>query len=120
MDLGTNISLYAVSVRTSNWAELVEWYRHGLGMRVAFRVVDDSYALLLAGGGRLALIGDEHPGEASKRFSLAFEVESLEAAVARLDAVGADHSGPQDNPEGFREVTTVDPDGNRIRLFCWN
>jgi hypothetical protein len=27
--------------------------------------------------------------------------------------------GPKEHPEGFRELITVDPDGNKIRLFSW-
>ena len=28
-------------------------------------------------------------------------------------------SPPQANPEGFRELVAIDPDGNKIRLFSW-
>ena len=111
-------SLFSVELRTAHWAELVEWYRNVLGLRVLVRVVDDRYALLEAGDTRLAILGRPTPGEPSSRWSLGFEVADLDEAARRLAAAGADGS-PQSHPEGFRELVVTDPDGNRIRLFSW-
>ena len=111
--------LYCIELRTAQWESLVEWYRNVLGLKVLVRVVDDGYALIDAGHTRLALIAREAPAEASARWSLAFEVEDLELAVARLLASGSEVSQPPPSSEGFRDVLTSDPDGNRIRLFCW-
>ena len=97
----------------------MEWYRSVLGLRVLVRVVDDGYALLAAGDTRLAIIARPEPGEASRRWSLGFEVADLGAVHARLTEAGTDVIAPQDNPEGFRELTVTDPDGNRLRLFAW-
>ena len=97
----------------------MEWYRSVLGLRVLVRVVDDGYALLAAGDTRLAIIARPEPGMASRRWSLGFEVADLGAVHARLVEAGADVIAPQDNPEGFRELTVTDPDGNRLRLFAW-
>jgi len=112
-------SLFSVELRTAQWAALVEWYRSVLGLRVLVRVVDDRYALIEAGDTRLALLGRPSAGDASGRWSLGFEVVDLEAIHARLAEAHAECSGPKQHPEGFRELITADPDGNRIRLFSW-
>ena len=49
MTLHQRPSLFSVELRTARWAELVEWYRNVLGLRVLVRVVDDGYALFAAG-----------------------------------------------------------------------
>ena len=110
--------LFCVELRTTRWAELVEWYRSVLGLRVLVRVVDDGYALFEAGDTRLALLRRATPGEASGRWSLGFEVADLNAVGRRLEAAGATVA-PTAHPEGFRELVVADPDGNKIRLFTW-
>ena len=112
-------SLFSVEVRTTRWTELVEWYRHVLGLRVLVRVVDDGYALLSAGDTRLAILARAATAPPSPRWSLGFEVEDLDAVHGRLAAAGADVAAPAIHPEGFRELVVTDPDGNRIRLFAW-
>jgi hydroxymethylpyrimidine/phosphomethylpyrimidine kinase len=111
--------LYCVELRTANWSALVEWYREVLGLRVLVRVIDDGYALLEAGENRLALISRPDSGEASQRISLAFEVTDVRKVTARLRAAGAKVTHPTRDPEGLREASTTDPDGNRIRVFSW-
>lgn len=112
-------SLFSVELRTARWAELVEWYRNVLGLRVLVRVVDDGYALFEAGDTRLALLSRPSPGEPSQRWSLGFEVVDLDAVHARLAETDSDVTAPKLHAEGFRELVTADPDGNRIRLFSW-
>jgi predicted enzyme related to lactoylglutathione lyase len=108
-----------VEIRTSNWPELVEWYRQVLGLRVLVRVVDDGYALFEAGENRLALVARGETGPATRRISLAFEVTDVPKLCARLMSAGAPVTHPTRDPEGLREASTFDPDGNRIRLFSW-
>ncbi len=98
---------------------MVEWYRNVLGLRVLVRVVDDGYALFEAGDTRLALLSRPDPGGPSGRWSLGFEVPDVDPLHARLQEVHADVAAPKMHPEGFRELVTTDPDGNRIRLFAW-
>lgn len=112
-------SLFSVELRTARWAELVDWYRHVLGLRVLVRVVDDGYALLAAGDTRLAILSRPAAPPASGRWSLGFEVEDLAAARERLVRSGVDVGTPATHPEGFRELIVADPDGNKIRLFAW-
>jgi predicted enzyme related to lactoylglutathione lyase len=111
--------LYCVELRTDKWEALVEWYREVLGLRVLVRVIDDGYALLEAGDTRIALLSRQTPGEASRRISLAFEVSDMRHICARLTAFGSKVTHPKRDPEGLREANTTDPDGNRVRLFCW-
>ena len=111
--------LYCIELRTSNWEASVEWYRSVLGLRVLVRVTDDGYALLDAGETRLALLSRSTPGDASRRISLAFEVPDLGAVADRLTRHGTSFSPPRVVSEGMREINTIDPDGNRLRLFSW-
>lgn len=119
MTLHHRPSLFSVELRTARWEELVEWYRSVLGLRVLVRVVDDGYALFEAGDTRLAILSRPTPGEPSYRWSLGFEVVDLDEVHARLAATDADVTHPKMHAEGFRELITADPDGNRIRLFSW-
>lgn len=112
-------SLFCVEIRTTRWTDLVLWYRTAVGLRVLVRGVDDGYALLAAGDTRIAILARPDVGPASPRFSLAFEVEDLDAAHARLVDAGTPVTPPATHAEGFRELTTTDPDGNRLRLFAW-
>ena len=111
--------LYCIELRTADWEGSVGWYRDALGLQVLVRVTDDGYALLATGETRLALLARETPGEPTRRISLAFEVTDLPALVARLEESGTTVNHPKQDAEGLREVSTTDPDGNRIRLFCW-
>lgn len=111
-------SLFCIELRSARWAELVEWYRTVLGLRVLVRVVDDGYALLAAGDVRLAILARPEPGEASRRWSLGFEVADVDETARRLAAAGTE-GAPRSHPEGFRELVVTDPDGNRLRLFTW-
>lgn len=111
--------LFCVELRTTRFAELVEWYRRALDLPVLMRVVDDGYAILAAGGTKLAILGRESPGPVSDRVSLGFEVGDLDAVYERLAAAGADVTAPRPHPEGFRECVAHDPDGNTLRVFSW-
>ena len=112
-------NLFAVELRTARWDAMVAWYRDRLGFRCLVRVVDDRYALLEAGGTRLALLGRDPTETASTRWSLAIEVKDLIATIDQLGEPGLVGSLHQ-NPEGFTEVAVTDPDGNRLKLFAWN
>ncbi len=112
-------ALFSVELRTSQWENMVFWYRNILGLRVLVRVVDDGYALFEAGDTRVAILSRENAGEASGRWSLGFEVTDLEAAYIRLREVDENIVEPKTHPEGFRELVISDPDGNLLRLFAW-
>ncbi len=111
--------LYCIELRTSQWEQMVKWYREVLGLRVLVRAVDDGYALFEAGETRMSVLARQHAGEASPRWSLGFEVDNLDVAGRRLEEAGSPVSRPARNPEGFQEILTSDPDGNTVRLFTW-
>ncbi len=111
--------LYCVELRTDQWEQAVKWYRETLNLRVLVRVPEDGYALFEAGETRLSLLARRSSGEASGRWSLGFEVDSLESVARRLLEAGSPVTRPRDEPEGFQEIITSDPDGNTIRLFAW-
>lgn len=111
--------LFAVELRTARFEAMVAWYRDVLGLRSLLRVIDDGYALLGAGGTRIALVSRPESGPPSDRVSLAFEVVDLAAARERLAAAGAEIGARPPSHEGFHELVTRDPDGNRLRLFAW-
>jgi catechol 2,3-dioxygenase-like lactoylglutathione lyase family enzyme len=111
--------LYAIELRTSQWEELVRWYRNVMGLRSLLRVVDDGYALLVTGGTRLVIVAHEESGEATPRLTLALEATDLLATIGQLRGAGAEVSEVRHNSEGLAEVITHDPDGNRIRIFSW-
>jgi predicted enzyme related to lactoylglutathione lyase len=116
---GHRPGLFSVELRSARWDVLVAWYRNVLGLRVLMRVVEDGYALFEAGDTRLAILLRDTPGEASGRWSLGFEVNDLSPQLDRLRDHGSTVDGPKEHPEGFRELITFDPDGNKIRLFSW-
>jgi predicted enzyme related to lactoylglutathione lyase len=116
---GSRPTLFSVELRTARWEELVSWYRQVLGLQVLVRVVDDGYALFAAGDTRLAILSRPTAGPPSGRWSLGFEVTDLDAIHTRLTAAQTETTPPRTHPEGFREIVTSDPDGNRIRLFTW-
>jgi predicted enzyme related to lactoylglutathione lyase len=111
--------LFSIELRSARWGELVAWYRNVLGLKVLIRALDDGYALLQAGSARLAILERPEAPPASHRWSLGFEVADLAACRDRLRMAGAEVHEPPPNPEGFREIVTHDPDGNRLRLFAW-
>lgn len=111
--------LYCVELRTARWQDLVSWYKQALGMRSLLRVEEERYALLAAGGARLAIVGRDAPGESTGRWTLAFEVADLDVAEARLEGAGAEVLPRRLHPEGFTTISATDPDGNRVRLFTW-
>lgn len=111
--------LYCIELRTARWQEMVDWYKHVVDLRSALRITEERYALLVGGGGRLAIVGRDNPGPASGRWSLAFEVADLDAIEARLEAASVEFGPRRLHPEGFITISARDPDGNQLRLFTW-
>lgn len=111
--------LYAVELKSTRWEAMVAWYRQVLGVTSLIRVADEGYALLMTGGTRLAIVARKDVEPASGRITLAFEAADLAEAIERVKQSGAITTEPVTNPEGLTEVTTADPDGNRVRLFSW-
>jgi catechol 2,3-dioxygenase-like lactoylglutathione lyase family enzyme len=110
--------LFFVQLAVADWPAAVAWYRDVLGLRLAFRNDADRFALLDAGGCRVALKeGPPEPGNVL----LTFEVDDLPATLARLAARGVTLESPtEQSEEGYRRARLRDPDGHSICLFEWN
>lgn len=115
--------LFCVELRTADWARMVDWYRDVAGLRVVVRQTAERYALLVsaesAGGGRLSIVGRDELPPGGPRWSLAFETKSLATVAERLRRTGPAATEPRATAEGFLELITADPDGNRVRFFAW-
>jgi len=109
--------LHFVQLAVADWPAAVAWYGDVLGLRPALRDDAGRFALFDAGGCRVALKqGAPEPGAAL----LAFEVDDLPAALARLAGLGVvPEAPPQTSPEGYRRALLRDPDGYRLCLFDW-
>lgn len=107
--------LHFVELTVADWPAAVAWYRDVLGLPVELRDEAGRFALLRAGGARLALKeGRPEPGT----LLLAFETEDLPAELRRLEGLGVVvESPPRASPEGYRRATVRDPDGYRLSLF---
>lgn len=114
-----SLRLYSLQLLSPDWERLVRWYRDALGLRVFIRVIEDRYAQLDGGGVQLAILQEPFPTSASPRWSLAFELEDLEPAAARLQSLDWPFERRPPNLEGLAQLKTSDPDGNVVRLFRW-
>lgn len=110
--------LYALELRTERFDELLRWYRSVLSARCLVRVAEDGYALLDLGGLRLALLRRDAPGPPSQRWSLAIETDDLPACAQALEQAGTPFRHLVD-AEQIASIECRDPDGNRLRIFCW-
>jgi predicted enzyme related to lactoylglutathione lyase len=99
----------------ADWPAAVAWYRDVLGLEVELRDEAGRFALLRAGGGRLALkAGTPRPGTVL----IAFAVDDLAAELERLAGHGVYPEGPvKASAEGYRRALLRDPDGYRLGLF---
>lgn len=106
-----------VELRARDVAATEAWYRDVLGLEVVLRDEAAGFVLLRAGDGRLALkAGEPVPGGAL----LAFEVDDLDAWLARLEEKRVPLDGQlKESPEGYRRARLRDPDGHPITLYEW-
>lgn len=98
--------------RPRNFAFDGAWFRFG-GTEI--HLLSDAHA---TGGA-----GQPDPGAGAMRGMtrhLAFEVDDLELARARLDENGVElEGGPMPRGDGYEQVFFRDPDGHVLELFQW-
>ncbi len=111
-------TLFFVEIRTSDRAGLVAWYVEMIGLTVVLDDPAGDFSLLAAGPARLAIKGGR-AAMGSGSIGLAFQVEDLATARARIVGRGVIVSEPKDSPEGYRVVHFADPMGHPIQLFQW-
>jgi predicted enzyme related to lactoylglutathione lyase len=117
------MNLYMVELAVWNWGAAVVWYQEVLGLELLLRADADGFALLRAGGGRIAL--KQARSNRVERGTdleplLVFAVEDLAAILARLACHGvAPQSPAKVSPEGYRRAIIQDPEGHQLCLFQW-
>ncbi|WP_406699702.1 VOC family protein [Singulisphaera sp. Ch08] len=114
------IELAFPEIRVVDWPRTVRWYVEVLGLRLVLEDVVHQFALLEAGGSRLALkAGPGEVGETSN-VRLVFRVSDVDAERDRLIARGGDVGPASDNrAEAYRSVSLLDCEGTPITLFSW-
>ncbi|HMP02233.1 MAG TPA: VOC family protein [Gemmatales bacterium] len=124
--LGVGPRLTMVELAVADSERSAAWYRQHLGLRVLLRQPEEGYALLDAGGARLAL-KQVAPGPTGMvpvssggvgRAMLLFEVADVAKELERLTAVGAAVIKPlRRSLEGYRRAVVADPDGHWLTLY---
>ena len=106
-------------LRMTNWERTRAFYVDGLGFRVDWEHRFDPgfpvFAQLTRDG--LSLFLSEHAGDCQvggAAYLVVDDVDALYGELAARDAAPA--QPPADMPWGRRELTVVDPDGNRLRF----
>jgi catechol 2,3-dioxygenase-like lactoylglutathione lyase family enzyme len=122
---GANPVLMNTCLITARFTQLVDFYRHVLG--ISPRIVAGNYAEFPTGAGVLAIFSAEAqekyiPGSAepasNKSAILEFKVANVDAEFARLQAVVKTWvKKPSTQPWGTRSFYFRDPDGNLIDFY---
>jgi catechol 2,3-dioxygenase-like lactoylglutathione lyase family enzyme len=110
-----------IQLRVDDWPSAVAWYRDVLGLPPLMLDVPGRFALLDAGGARLAIKARETGRSARPSDSaLVFEVADFDAERNRLLGLGEAVGLIRENhAEGFREFPLTDPEGNAVTVFAW-
>ena len=116
--MAADVRLGAVSLDCPAPAELADFYKDVLGLEVMFS--SDDFVALQGAGVWLTFqrVADHQPpdwpdGAVPKQLHLELAVSDLDAAEARIVALGAAKAGVQPNPDGWRVL--IDPAGHP---FC--
>jgi predicted enzyme related to lactoylglutathione lyase len=106
-----------VGVLTGDVPRLAEFCRLLLGLADAGGE-DSVHRTLIAGETALTVYNDGSPkNNHNQNICLAFTVPDVDAEYTRLLALGVDIQGvPVTRPWGARNMSLLDPDGNRIYL----
>jgi lactoylglutathione lyase len=118
-------------ILTKDYRSSFYFYTEVLKFKAMWGDLESGYADLKTGNTMIALFGREAmadavgtggkalDSESMDRFSMIFEVESVDKMASRLKKVGIElETEPMDRPEwGIRTTHLRDPDGNLIELF---
>jgi predicted enzyme related to lactoylglutathione lyase len=112
-----------VTIQVRDWEAMVAWYRDVIGCDVVALEEDDRFAMLSTGAAMIGLATD-HPVYAQSteenRLAPGFQVDDLDAEVARLQAAGARVDPEFDGEgEGYRLARVWDPEGNRLHFYSY-
>ena len=112
------IELFMTEVRVVDLDASRRWYVDALGLRPILDDPAGRFALLEAGGCRLAL-KEGAPVADRGAVRLIFRVSGLDSERARLIGRGVAVGEVTTSAEGYREARLADPDGTPIHLFEW-
>lgn len=106
-------------LRITDWQPARAFYVNGLGFTVdwehRFEPGFPVFAQLTRDG--LSLFLTEHAGDCQVGGAAYFVVDDVDALFRAIRGRGVTpHEPPQDTPWHTREMTVVDPDGNRLRF----
>lgn len=113
------VQLVTPQLRSTNWARTKAFYVDGLGFAVEwehqFAPTMPTFAQVTLDGRALFLT--EHTGDCQPGGAAYIVLDDIDAfyAIIRTRGVSVDDP-PQDAPWGIREMSVLDPDGNRLRF----
>lgn len=111
-------SLYFVELIVRDLDAAVDWYREVIGLREVMRDEARAFALLSAGGAKLAL---KRGAPSTSSVLLAFEVADLDAWVRDIASKGVVlEDTPKASREGYRRARLRDADGYEVSVFEWD
>jgi catechol 2,3-dioxygenase-like lactoylglutathione lyase family enzyme len=117
------LRLHHVSLGTPDLPRALEFYRDHLGGQLAheFRNDDGELYGVFVHHGDGTFVELFHDGDAGEELSgrfrhLAFEVEDIEAAAARLRSMGYAPTVRRGRTDKVLQLFIDDPDGNRVEL----
>jgi catechol 2,3-dioxygenase-like lactoylglutathione lyase family enzyme len=106
-------------LRSTNMETSLPFYRDGMGFGVDWQhQFEPGFPLFL----QLTREGQtifltEHTGDCQVGGAVYFKVADVDACAREFHARGiVTVAGPQDTPWGTREMSVLDPDGNRLRF----
>jgi hypothetical protein len=83
------------------------------------RIQNEQVFIIYTNGGGVFFEGPPVDAGVRKKWETEADRIGPVALHARLAETDSDVTAPKLHAEGFRELVTADPDGNRIRLFSW-
>lgn len=106
-------------LRMTDWKRSRDFYERGLGFTVdwthQFEPGFPVFAQLTRDG--LSLFLTEHSGDCKVGGAAYFVVDDVDQLYREINAQGIrPHEAPTDTEWNTREMTVVDPDGNRLRF----
>lgn len=116
------MKLSHVAIGCASLDKMAAFYSEVLGLPQAFRLEEMPIVYLDAGNGTFVELlgrgGEPEPASRTGLAHLCFEVESMEAELERLAALGVrPESPPKRGGDGNLQAWITDPEGGRIELM---
>ena len=106
-------------LRSTNWERTRAFYEDGLGFRVQWEHQFEPGFPVFAEVSRdgLSLFLTEHSGDCQVGGAAYILMDDLDAFYGEIRRRGIDVAErPEETPWGTREMSVIDPDGNRLRF----